>query len=87
MCQAGGISEPLKSDEGYQILRVDARTAGSNTPTFNEMNVRQAITMERLPKEREDYLQRLLNDAYVSIGETYRAAVDAFAEDRAARRQ
>jgi peptidyl-prolyl cis-trans isomerase SurA len=72
---AGGISEPLKSDEGYQILRVDARTAGSNAPTFNEMNVRQAITMERLPKEREDYLQRLLNDAYVSIGETYRAAV------------
>jgi len=71
----GGVSEPLKSDEGYQILRVDARTPGSNTPTFNEQNVRQAITMERLPKEREDYMQRLRNDAYVSIASTYREAV------------
>ena len=71
----GGVTDPLKSDEGYQILRVDARTSGSNTPTFNEMNVRQAITMERLPKEREDYMQQLRNDAYVSIAETYRAAV------------
>ena len=34
--QAGGVGEPLKTDEGYQILRVDARTAGSSTPTFNE---------------------------------------------------
>ena len=72
----GSVTDPLKSDEGYQILRVDARTAGSNTPTFNEMNVRQAITMERLPKEREDYMQQLRNDAYVSISQTYRAAVE-----------
>lgn len=73
--QVGGVSEPLKSDEGYQILRVDARTAGSNGATFNEMNVRQAITMERLDKERGDYMQQLLSNAYVSIAETYRAAV------------
>ena len=72
---AGGVSEPLKSDEGYQILRVDARTAGSSTPTFNEMKVREAITMERLPKARDEYLQNLRNDAYVSIAEAYRAAV------------
>lgn len=73
--QAGGVSEPLKTDEGYQILRVDARTAGASTPTFNEMRVREAITMERLPKAREKYLQDLRNDAYVSIAETYRASV------------
>ena len=72
---AGGVSEPLKSDEGYQILRVDARTAGSSTPTFNEMKVREAITMERLPKARDEYLQNLRNDAYVSIAEAYRASV------------
>lgn len=73
--QAGGVGEPLKTDEGYQILRVDARTAGSSTPTFNETKVREAITMERLPKAREQYLQNLRNDAYVSIAETYRASV------------
>lgn len=73
--QAGGVGEPLKTDEGYQILRVDARTAGSATPTFNEMKVREAITMERLPKARDQYLQDLRNDAYVSVAEAYRAAV------------
>ena len=73
---AGGVSEPLKTDEGYQILRVNARTAGSNTPTFNENRVREAITTERLPKEREKYLQDLRNDAYVKIAENYRAAVE-----------
>ena len=74
--KAGGVSEPLKTDEGYQILRVDSRTAGTNTPTFNENNVREAITRERSPKAREDYLQELRNDAYVKIAETYRAAVE-----------
>jgi peptidyl-prolyl cis-trans isomerase SurA len=73
---AGGVSEPLKTDEGYQILRVDARNAGSNTPTFNENMVREAITRERSPKERENYLQELRNDAYVKIADAYRDAVE-----------
>lgn len=73
--QAGGVGEPLKTDEGYQILRVDTRTAGSSTPTFNENRVREVITSERLPKAREQYLQDLRNDAYVSVAEAYRAAV------------
>jgi peptidyl-prolyl cis-trans isomerase SurA len=73
---AGGVSEPLRSDEGYQILRVDARTAGSNAPTFNENQVREAITRERSPKAREDYLQGLRNDAYVKIADGYRDAVE-----------
>src|SRR3989442_2100264 len=73
---AGGVTDPVKTDEGYYILRVDARTAGSPTPTFNENRVREAITMERLPKEREKYLQDLRNDAYVKVAENYRAAVE-----------
>lgn len=72
----GGVSEPLKMDEGYQILKVDSRDAGSNTPTFNENNVREAITRERAQKAREDYLQDLRNDAYVKIADSYRAGVD-----------
>jgi peptidyl-prolyl cis-trans isomerase SurA len=74
--KAGGVSEPLKTDEGYQILRVDSRTAGSNTPTFNENTVREAITRERSPKAREEYLQGLRNDAYVKIADSYSAAVE-----------
>jgi peptidyl-prolyl cis-trans isomerase SurA len=73
--QAGGISEPIRSNDGYQILRVDERTAGSTTPTFNENKVREVITMERTDKEREDYLQTLRDDAYIKISENYRATV------------
>lgn len=74
--KSGGVSDPLRSDEGYQILRVDTRTAGSNAPTFNENQVREAITRERSPKAREDYLQELRNDAYVKIADGYRDAVE-----------
>jgi peptidyl-prolyl cis-trans isomerase SurA len=71
----GGVSEPLKTDEGYQILKVDSRTAGSNAPTFNENNVREMITRERSAKAREDYLQDLRNDGYVKIADSYHDGV------------
>jgi peptidyl-prolyl cis-trans isomerase SurA len=71
----GGVSEPLRSNDGYQILRVDERTAGSTTATFNETKAREIITIERTTKEREAYLQTLRDDAYIKISETYRAAV------------
>lgn len=74
--KVGAIADPLRTDEGYQILRVDARNAGSNAPTFNENNVRQAMTQERLPKEREAFLQNLRNDAYVKVADSYRATVE-----------
>lgn len=71
----GGVCEPLRSNDGYQVLRVDERTAASNAATFNENQVREAITIERTPKQREDYLKTLRNDAYIKISENYRAAV------------
>jgi len=74
--KAGGVSDPLRSDEGFDILRVDARTAGSDTPTFNENRVREAIAIERAPKAREVYLQTLRNDSYVKVSENYRASVE-----------
>jgi peptidyl-prolyl cis-trans isomerase SurA len=73
--KVGGISEPLRGNDGYQIFRVDERTAASTTVTFNENQVREAITMERVTKQREDYLQNLRNEAYIKISENYRLAV------------
>lgn len=72
---AGGVSEPLKSDEGYQVLRVDKRTAGSDSPTFNENSVRAAMTGEQSPKAREAYLQNLRNEGYVNVAANYKDAV------------
>jgi parvulin-like peptidyl-prolyl isomerase len=74
--KAGGVTEPIKTSEGYQILRVDARIPGGTTPTFNDNRVREAMLMERQPKAREEYLQSLRNEAFVKVTDTYRAGVD-----------
>ncbi|HAF12560.1 MAG TPA: hypothetical protein DHU55_09540 [Blastocatellia bacterium] len=73
--KVGEVSEPLRTNDGYQILRVDERTPASTTASFNENQVREAITMEQSDKQREEYMQGLRNDAYIKISESYRAAV------------
>lgn len=71
----GGVSEPLRTNDGYQIFRVDERTPASTAATFNENQVREAITMERSKKARDEYLQTLRNDAYIKISQNYRDSV------------
>ena len=73
---AGGVTEPIRTPEGWQILRVDARTPAGATPTFNDNRVREAMLMERQPKEREAYLQTLRNEAFIKVTDTYRASVE-----------
>jgi peptidyl-prolyl cis-trans isomerase SurA len=74
--KAGAVTDPIRTSEGWQILRVDARTPGGSTPTFNDNRVREAMLVERQPKERESYLQSLRNEAFIKVTETYRASVD-----------
>jgi peptidyl-prolyl cis-trans isomerase SurA len=73
--KVGAVSDPLRTNEGYQIFRVDERIPGSPTAAFNENQVREAITIERGEKNREDYLQGLRNDSYIKISANYRDAV------------
>jgi peptidyl-prolyl cis-trans isomerase SurA len=73
---AGGVTEPIRTPEGYQILRVDARTPAGTTPTFNDNRVREVMLMERQSKERENYLQTLRNEAFIKVTDTYRASVE-----------
>ena len=44
------VAEPIKLGDGYQIIRVDERTPGGTTPTFNDNRVREAMLMERQQK-------------------------------------
>jgi len=74
--KAGGVTDPIRVSEGFQILRVDARTPGGTTPTFNDNRVREAMLVERQPKERDIYLQNLRNEAFIKVTETYRAGVE-----------
>ena len=73
--KAGGVSDPIRYDEGYQIIRVDERNPGNDTPTFNENRIREAITAERTEKERIAYMEKLRKDAYIKVAEAYRAEV------------
>lgn len=74
--KAGGITDPIRTSEGFQILRVDTRTPAGSTPTFNDNRVREAMLMEHQAKERESYLQNLRNEAFIKVTESYRASVD-----------
>lgn len=70
----GGVSDPVRTDEAYIILHVDERTPVSEA-TFNENQVKEAMTYERSDKAREAYLANLRSEAYIKITPAYEAAV------------
>ncbi|HYK20976.1 MAG TPA: peptidyl-prolyl cis-trans isomerase [Pyrinomonadaceae bacterium] len=74
--KVGGVTEPIRTGEGYQILRVDARTPAGAAPTFNDNRVREAMLMEQQAKERDAYLQNLRNEAFIKVTDAYRAGVE-----------
>lgn len=80
--KAGGVSEPIKADEGYMIIRVNERD-----DAFKENFVRGVITTERSDKEHEIYLRTLRNDAYIkpaaNYGEVIQPLLDKDKSDKA----
>lgn len=74
--KAGGVTDPIRTPEGYQILRVDSRTPGNAAPTFNDNRVREAMLGERQQKDRDDYLQTLRDQAFIKVTDSYRASVE-----------
>jgi peptidyl-prolyl cis-trans isomerase SurA len=74
--KVGGVTDVIKTTEGFQILRVDERTPAGTTPVFNENQVREAMMIEHQPKEREAYLDKLRNEAFIKLSEGYRASVE-----------
>jgi peptidyl-prolyl cis-trans isomerase SurA len=64
--KAGSITDPIKVDEGYMILRVNERD-----DSFKENFVRGVMTQERSDKEHEGYLRTLRNDAYIKPAANY----------------
>ena len=69
------VSDPLKSEGGYQILRVDERVPGSDAAAFNENKVREVMTMEQATQKRLEYLQKTRNESYIKLSENYYAGV------------
>lgn len=73
--KVGGVTDPIRTSDGYQILRVDERTPAGATPVFNDNRVREQMLSEHQPKERDDYLQNLRNEAFIKITDSYRDSV------------
>ena len=71
----GGVTDPIRMDEGVEILRVDARQAASSESVFDDDEVRRAITFERMPAERKKFMATLRKDSYIKIAESYKPIV------------
>jgi parvulin-like peptidyl-prolyl isomerase len=68
--KAGGVSEPIKLDEGFLILRVNTRD-----DAFNDRQVRAVMTQERSEKERDQFLSTLRREAYIKPARNYEALI------------
>jgi parvulin-like peptidyl-prolyl isomerase len=73
--KAGGITDPIKIDEGYMILRVNERDNA-----YNDRQVRALITQERSEKEREDYMRMLRREAYIKPAKDYAPIIQPLLE-------
>jgi peptidyl-prolyl cis-trans isomerase SurA len=84
--KVGGITEPIETTEGIEIFRVDERSKATGESFYDEDQVRQAMTYEKMPEERKKYMTTLRQDAYIRISDTYRPMVSPllFADDRKA---
>ncbi|HEX8719506.1 MAG TPA: peptidylprolyl isomerase [Pyrinomonadaceae bacterium] len=69
--KAGGVSDPVKTDEGYMVLRVNERD-----DSFKENYVRGVITQERAEKERDKYMLTLRKEAYIKPAKNYEAVIE-----------
>jgi parvulin-like peptidyl-prolyl isomerase len=72
--KAGGVTDPLETEGGIIILRMDERTPAGEA-TFDENKVREAMTVSRMDKERKTYLDNLRRDAYIQIAKDYQESL------------
>lgn len=75
--KTGEVSEPIRLQDGYQIIRVDERKPALVKP-FDDPEVQnlvsRAATMERSEEAKKKYLARLREEAYVKITSGYETA-------------
>jgi peptidyl-prolyl cis-trans isomerase SurA len=65
---SGGVTEPIRTRQGYVILKVDTHTPGGVQPLADvEEQVEQAVYMEQMQPALRTYLTELREQAYVDI--------------------
>ena len=75
--KAGDVTEPIRVQDGFQIIRVDARKDATVRP-YDDKEVQEmvarAATMERAEEARKKYLKKLREEAFVEIAKGYQPA-------------
>ncbi|MEW6127163.1 MAG: peptidyl-prolyl cis-trans isomerase [Acidobacteriota bacterium] len=77
--KTGEITEPLRQQDGFQIIRVDERKEATTIPYSDpqvQRYVAQAATMERADDARKKYLKKLRDEAFIEINKSYVVAVE-----------
>lgn len=74
--KAGDVTEPIRLQDGFQIVRLDDRKQPTLVP-FEDPKVQAAIgrmaTMERADLARKQYLKKLRTESYVEVTKGYGA--------------
>ncbi|MEW6736279.1 MAG: peptidylprolyl isomerase [Acidobacteriota bacterium] len=69
----GEVSDPIQTDKGFQIVRLDERkAAGFRDFTEVEIEVSEAIAFEKGNTQLKDYFKKLRDKAYIRIAEQYK---------------
>ena len=75
--KVGEVTEPIRLQDGYQIVRVDERKPSVVRP-FEDQEVQQilgrAVTMERAEEARKKYVSQLREEAFVKVTKGYPTA-------------
>ncbi|HYP29221.1 MAG TPA: SurA N-terminal domain-containing protein [Blastocatellia bacterium] len=75
--KTGDVSEPIRLQDGYQIIRVDERKPSVVKP-YEDPQVQdvvgRAATMERADPAKKKYLAKLREEAYIKITSGYETA-------------
>jgi parvulin-like peptidyl-prolyl isomerase len=72
--QVGEVTEPIRLQDGFQIVRLDEQKPAVTRKyedTEVERSIAQYMTMQRAEDARKKYLSRLRDEAYVKISENY----------------
>ena len=66
--QAGGITPPIRTRQGFVLLRVDSHQTPGTPPLDQvEQQVQEAIYMDQLQPALRDYLTKARQDAYMDV--------------------
>jgi parvulin-like peptidyl-prolyl isomerase len=82
--KVGDVTEPIVTEDGIEIFKVEAHDNASDESFFDEDAIRQKIAYERAGEATKKYMVELRRDSYIKITENYRAIVNPvlFEEER-----